>query len=232
MEIIAEIGQNHNGDMKLAFELIQAAKANGADVVKFQVFDVDKIFTKDGYEWYDYNCQTQLSRDQVLRLAQECRRCGIEFMASAFDAQRVAWLEEAVVKRHKIASRSIRDAEVLNAVIKTNKPIIASLGQWDEKDFPRIDSKAQVYFLYCVSKYPAQLEDLKLNSVDFTKYSGFSDHTIGITAAMAAFSRGADIIEKHFTLDKKMYGPDHSGSMTPQELSQLHEFRIQLKRCL
>ncbi|MBN1872023.1 MAG: N-acetylneuraminate synthase family protein [Candidatus Omnitrophica bacterium] len=218
--------------MKLAKDLILSAKENGADVAKFQVFDTDKVFGREGNDWYDYNCSTQLSRDDVRYLAEECRNAGIEFMASAFDAERVEWLEDVGVKRHKIASRSIRDKALLKAVIKTGKPIIASLGFWEDEDFPVIFKYSHVDYLYCVARYPAELEDLHLGSVDFDLYSGFSDHTTGITAAMIALSKGARIIEKHFTLDKNMYGPDHSCSMTPVELKRLHDFRCQLQRSL
>lgn len=232
IEIIAEIGQNHNGNIKLAKKLIHCAKENGADVAKFQVFDTDKLFGKKNNPWYEYNLRSQLSRKDVLELAKECKRADIEFMASVFDIERIEWLEEAQVKRYKIASRSIKDLELLKKIKETGKPIIVSLGQWHEDKFPRIASCGFIYFLYCVSKYPAKLEDLKFNSVDFNKYSGFSDHTVGTTASLIALSRGAKIIEKHFTLDKKMHGPDHSGSMTPKELKQINEFRLELKSCL
>lgn len=232
IELIAEIGQNHNGDMALARELILCAKNNGADVAKFQVFDVDAVFGKEGNEWYEYNRKAQLSREDVLWLSGECKKIGIEFMASVFDTERIQWLEEAEVKRYKIASRSIKDSLLLEAVAKTGKPIIVSLGHWKKEAFPNIHSSAPVSFLYCVSKYPAKLEELRLGLIDFAKYSGFSDHTIDITAAQIALSRGAKIIEKHFTLDKRMSGPDHACSMTPGELKRLHKFRLDIERCL
>jgi sialic acid synthase SpsE len=232
VEIIAEIGQNHNGDMGLAIELIRTAKANGADVAKFQVFDARALFPpREQNEWFDYNCATELTRDQVSRLADECARVGIEFMASVFDVERVGWLEDVGVKRYKIASRSIHDIPLLDALIATGKPLIASLGHWDKPEFPTLTAREPVKFLYCVSKYPTPLEALHLGSVDFGRYAGFSDHTVGLTAAMTALARGAVIIEKHFTLDTRSYGPDHAGSMTPANLERLHEFRTELKAC-
>lgn len=232
MEIIAEIGQNHNGDMDIAVELIRAAKKNGADVVKFQVYDAKKIFPKENYEWYEYNCRTELSRAQVELLAKECKEIGIEFIASVFDVERISWLEEIGVKRYKIASRSIFDKPLVDAIAKTKKPLIVSLGYWNSDEFPQINTMAKVDYLYCVPQYPAPLSELKLGSVNFTRYSGFSDHTLGITAAIVALSRGAKIIEKHFTIDRKMYGPDHICSMTPEELNLIHNFRLELKECL
>ena len=103
---------------------------------------------------------------------------------------------------------------------------------WDGAAFPQIASKGSVEFLYCVSKYPTEMSDLHFGKVDFTRYAGFSDHTIGIDAPMIALSRGARIIEKHFTLDKAMYGPDHSGSMTPPELTALSQFQASLAKAL
>lgn len=232
MEIIAEIGQNHNGDMALAFELIRAAKERGADAAKFQLFDAKKLFPKENNPWYDYNCKTELKKDQVRALAKECKEAGIEFLASVFDCERVDWLEEIGTGRYKIASRSIRDKELVDRLCATGKPLLVSLGMWKDADFPRFATRAKVDFLYCIPEYPAPLSKVKLASVDFNRYSGFSDHTTGINAAMAALSRGARIIEKHFTLDKKMYGPDHSGSMTPEELGQLCLFRDNLKEML
>jgi sialic acid synthase SpsE len=233
MEIIAEIGQNHNGDLNLAFELIHAAKENGADVAKFQLYDAKKLFTKKNNTWYRYNCQTEIKQQDLYRLAEECRKLDIEFMASVFDTDRVNWLEKVGVQRYKIASRSVRDLNLIKRIASTGKPIIVSLGMWDQQSLPEIKTAAPIHFLHCISKYPASLEDLKLKQVDFEeKISGISDHSIGITAGLVAFSRGARILEKHFTLDKNMYGPDHSCSMTPEELKVLSDFRHQISQCL
>ena len=232
MEIIAEIGQNHNGDMGLARELIHAAKENGADTAKFQVYQARALFPKEGNPWFEYNCQTELSRDGVLALARECAEVGIEFMASVFDVERVAWLEEAGVRRYKIASRSIREADLVQAVAATGKPVLASLGMWDKAEFPALDAPGGVGYLYCLAKYPAPLGELHLGSVDFNRYAGFSDHSVGIIAALTAFARGAGIVEKHFTLDKTMYGPDHEGSMTPAELGELSRIKEAIRTCL
>ena len=231
MEIIAEIGQNHNGDIKLALELIHYAKESGADSVKFQLFCARTLFPQDNNPWYDYNCKTELSKEQLYLIAEECKKADIEFLASPFDVERVDWLEEIGVKRYKIASRSIEDEKLIKTICKTGKPIIASLGMWEQTDFPDILSD-RVDFLYCISKYPTPLNELHLESVDFTKYSGISDHTLGISATVAALARGARIVEKHFTLDKEMYGPDHSCSITPDELKEIHRFRMEFQQLL
>lgn len=232
MEIIAEIGQNHNGDMALAVRLIRAAKEAGADVAKFQVYDAKALFPKENNPWYEYNLSTELSREQILFLAEECAKTGIEFMASVFSPELVPLLEDAGVRRYKVASRSVREGALMNALAATGKPLLVSLGMWDGPEFPTVPTSAPVGFLHCIARYPAPLEDLGLSRVDFTRYAGFSDHSEGITAAMAALARGAGIIEKHFTLDKNMYGPDHICSMTPDELRELCRFREELARCL
>lgn len=231
IEIIAEIGQNHNGDMALAKELIRHAKKAGADVAKFQLYDAKRLFPKENNPWYDYNLATEISKDDLYTLADECNAVGIEFMASVFDTERIEWLEAIEVKRYKIASRSIFDTDLITGLIQTQKPIIASLGHWKENSFPVINAK-KVDYLYCVSKYPTALSDLNLNTVDFKKYSGFSDHTIGISASQIAMAKGAWIIEKHFTSDKTMHGPDHSCSMDVDELKQLCHFRDDLLESL
>jgi sialic acid synthase SpsE len=230
-EIIAEIGQNHNGDIKLAKELIKVAKQSGADVAKFQVYNAKALFPpKSQNPWFDYNCLTELKRDDVFRLADYCAEIGIEFMASVFDLERIEWLEAVNVKKYKLASRSVADSELVSGIVSTGKPIIVSLGMWDEINFPEISSQGGVDFLYCVSKYPTPLSELKLSKVDFNKYAGFSDHTVGITAACASIVMGARILEKHLTLDKSAYGPDHACSMTPEDLASINAFRCEMEQ--
>jgi len=232
MEIIAEIGQNHNGDIDLALELIHKAKECGADAAKFQLYDAKALFPQENNEWYNYNLKTEISWNQLSVLAAGCKSVDIEMLVSVFDPERVHWAEGAGVMRYKIASRSIHDTELLRAVVLTGKPMIVSLGMWDGHKFPIIEGAKKLDFLYCVSKYPTSLSDVRLANVDFNAYSGFSDHSTGITAALAALARGARILEKHFTLDKNMYGPDHSCSMTPDELRRIHDFRSELAQCL
>jgi len=231
-EIIAEIGQNHNGDMDLAKKLIHECKRAGADVAKFQLYDARSLFPKEGNEWFDYNCKTELSRDQIRMLAQECDRAGIEFMASVFDIERIAWLEDVGMKRYKIASRSIFENDLIGAVAATGKPMLVSLGKWGRSGLPDIKASGGVHYLYCIAKYPPELSEVHLKKADFDVYAGFSDHTIGTAAAIAAMARGARVIEKHFTLDKSMYGPDHTGSATPQELAQMCAFRDDAEKIL
>ena len=132
-EVIAEIGQNHNGDMVLAKELIYAAKEAGANVAKFQLYDAKKLFERKNNDWYEYNCKTELSYVQVQELAEICEKVEIEFMASVFDCIRIGWLEEVGVKRYKLASRSIQEKSLIKEIANKGKPILVSLGMWDKK---------------------------------------------------------------------------------------------------
>lgn len=231
VEIIAEIGQNHCGSMWLAKKLIEEAWINDADVAKFQIYDTDKIMAKD-FEWYKTTKNAELTKDNVIELMDYCDTIGIEFLSSVFNADRVQWTEELGMKRYKIAARNNYsndncERELIDAISKTGKDIIFSLGWWTDKNLPSITTAGKVDFLYCISKYPTMPEDidwdafrLGLNNV----HSGFSDHTIGIEAAQKAIDLGAKIVEKHFTMDKRLYGPDHKGSMDPKELRALTDY--------
>jgi len=255
-EIICEIGINFQGDMGLAWKMIKKAKEAGADCAKFQLYDPEDILKPTWFSNVDWQAikASKLSFAQVLLLNSCCINEGIEFMASAFDLNRLNWLEDLYVKRHKIASRSIFDEEYVRAVQKTGKPYIVSMGWLDEDNvdvrlhslwlektgkenwfdvIKRLGFKTHdVKFLYCVSKYPSALSDLKNFPLTYhDDYNdGFSDHTPGVTAAIVALSRGAQIIEKHVTLDKDLPGPDHAGSITFDELKQICDFRDQLTK--
>jgi sialic acid synthase SpsE len=209
-KIIAEVGHNFLGSIRWAKDMIKEAKSCGADAVKFQLYDTDKI--KKYYQSrYSELKISELTFEDLLELKETADKCGIEFLASAFDTTRVQWLEKINVLSLKLASRSIFDRDLIVAMENTGKPIIASLGWWKEKEFPIIKN---AQFLYCISDYPAPpgLPD------DFERYDGLSDHSIGIETMEDAVRRGTKIIEKHFTLDKHLPGYDQSGSIDPQEL--------------
>jgi len=226
--IIAEIGLNHNGNMDIAKSLIDEAHSAGADIAKFQFFDISEYFGPE-FEWYDACMNARLNFDKASKLADYCDKVGIEFMSSVFNLEGVEWAKKLEMKRYKIASRCIKQKDLLEKVCETGKDMIVSLGMWDNANpnapLPtHIHSKGKLDYLYCVAKYPTLPEDIEFSKIDFkSKYSGFSDHTIGMNAALVAIARGAKIIEKHFTLSKKMHGPDHAGSMEPVELRQLVE---------
>jgi len=225
--IVAECGHNHNGNLKLAKAMIEEAKKCKADIVKFQLYDTDKI-----KKWYQSRYAelkfSELTFQEAKMLKEHADKVGIEFMASAFDEERVAWLEKLGVKRHKIASRSIYDTELIRAMEKTGKPIIASLGDWEGEGFPKIK---RAKFLYCVAEYPAYiLPEMFPERFEENGFYGFSDHTLGMEWAKTAVVRGAKIIEKHFTLDKRLPGHDQDGSADPTELKDFIQYVRQYQR--
>ena len=151
MEIIAEIGQNHNGDIKLAKELIYAAKENGADVAKFQIFNAKKLFSKQNNPWYQDNIKAELKIKDIMELNDTCKKVNIEFMASVFDSKFLKLTEKIKMKRYKIASRSIHDKNLVKKILSLKKPTIISLGFWNKKKLPFNRNKNQISYLYCVS---------------------------------------------------------------------------------
>jgi len=242
-EIIAEIGINHNGDMAIAKTLIKGCAHIGVDVVKFQLYDPDKLLNRQDFSYRDWEAikQSQLSYEKAKELKEECDRAGVEFMASAFDKERLEWLESLGVKRHKLASRSLADTSYCLEVFKTGKEIFISDGWFQAKklcSWPAgVDAPwERLKWMYCISEYPAPLH--KINFVEYGGpvfglywsyyYWGFSDHTIGTNAAKIAMALGAKAIEKHVTFSRKAPGPDHFCSITLAELRDLCAFRTDL----
>lgn len=221
MEIIAEIGQNWE-DLNFAKMLIGMAKKAGADTVKFQFYNTDLIYSPED-QWYSHARKCQLTKKDVASLMDECEVQGIGFLISVFDENRVRWCEELGVKRYKIACRSFFDKKLLNAVEATGKPVIQSVPY--NLKIPNHKRKNFKY-LYCVNEYPASADTVDILNIDFIEYDGFSDHTVGTAVPIMAMLQGANIIEKHFTVDKRLHGPDHKCSMTPAELSTIARFKL------
>lgn len=220
IEIIAEIGQNYDGDIGLARELIWQAAEAGASYAKFQVFDPRKIFSRNDNPWWDYNLRGELSRDDVEFLKSECDSANVQFLASAFDSERLGWLVDLGLCRVKIASRSIYDADLVVEASNKFDVVYLSMGWWQQRLLP-YPELTNLIRMHCVSQYPAPLTSFKFDEYKFEITPGFSDHSLGIAACLYAIARGATVIEKHFTHDKTAYGPDHSGSLDLPELKSL-----------
>ena len=238
IQIIAEIGISHGGNMELAKDMITIAKKMGADCVKFQLYEVDKLFPDkqiiaQGKNWYEEVKKTELIYEQVARLAAYCRTIDIEFMGSCYDLERLSWLEEVGVKRHKVGSRANKDIELIKAMTATNKPILISTNYPMDFYYPLSASDANLFVLYCIPHYPTELSELQFDKVDFNShYTGVSDHTRGVTAAKIALSRGCKILEKHFCLKRDDSNPDMICSITPEELKTLVKFAKKVEEVL
>lgn len=242
--IVAEAGVNHNGDPDLARELVKVAAKAGADAVKFQTFRAsDLVSPKAAKAEYqaaatgvgsqlDMLTALELSEDDHRRLMKECTLHNILFLSSPFDDESADMLERLGVAAFKVGSGELTNHPLLARLAAKRKPVILSTGMasLDEVtaavDAFREAEGHQFALLHCVSAYPANPADVNLRAMTtlqerFSLPIGYSDHTLGNEVAFAAVAMGACIIEKHFTLDRSMTGPDHQASATPDELADL-----------
>jgi N-acetylneuraminate synthase len=243
--IIAEAGVNHNGSLKLAEKLINAAKDAGADAVKFQTFHAEEIVslrTKKAVYQHRAKEKTQygmlkaleLSFDEFRELKKYCNNRSIEFISTPYDIKSVEFLNEMGVNRFKVASADIINKPLIEAIAKTKKQIILSMGMATlgeiERTISRINDfgNEDIVLLHCTTSYPTPYEQVNMNVLGMLKKAfglpvGYSDHTLGIEIPIMAVSLGAEVIEKHFTLDRTMEGPDHFASLEPDELKKMVE---------
>jgi N,N'-diacetyllegionaminate synthase len=243
--IIAEAGVNHNGSLEIAKQLVDAAKAAGADCVKFQTFVAGNIVSKNAQKaeyqkketgseesQYDMLKKLELSFEEFKDLHAYCKRQKIEFMSTAFDFDSIDFLESLGMGIWKIPSGDITNLPYLIKIAKLNKPIILSTGMSTMEETERAikilkeHGTGEVTVLHCTTEYPTPYEDVNLKAMlaireTFQVPVGYSDHTKGIEVPIAAVAMGAKVIEKHFTLDKNMVGPDHKASLEPQELRDM-----------
>ncbi len=270
--IIAEAGVNHNGDLNLAHELVDAAYEAGVDLVKFQTFKAEKIVTKNApkakYQkqttskdesQYEMLSKLELTKDMHYKLVSQCNALGIEFLSTAFDEDSLDFLvNDLGLKRLKIPSGEITNAPLVLKHAKTKCNLIVSTGMSNlseiesmlgvlafgfiddvskspsKEEFAKAYSsvegqnllKDKVTLLHCTSEYPTPINEINLKAINtlqsaFKLPVGYSDHSDGLIVPLAAVARGAEIIEKHFTLDKSMPGPDHQSSLEPFELKEM-----------
>lgn len=243
--VIAEMSANHNGDLQAAFRIIEAAAQAGADAIKIQTYRPDTItldsdlpdFVIEGGLWdgrrlYDLYDEAHTPWEWHKDLFSHAEQCGVTMFSSPFDSTAVDLLEDLNAPAYKIASFEAVDLSLIRYVASTGKPMIISTGMADEQEIGEAIQAAReggcqaLAILHCVSAYPAPPEDYKLRTlVDmqqrFGLVTGLSDHTLDNTTAIAAAALGANIIEKHFTLDRSGGGPDDSFSLEPDELRSL-----------
>ena len=245
--IIAEAGVNHNGDIGMACALIDAASDAGADLVKFQTFDADRLVTRDARK-ADYQMKMtaadESQRDMLKRLelspamhekliAHAAKR-GIEFFSTAFDLDSLDYLLGLGMSRIKVPSGELTNLPYLRKVGGTGKPVILSTGMANlgeiEAALAALEAagtpRNQITVLHCSTEYPAPMDEVNLQAMPtmgraFGVQFGYSDHTEGIEVAIAAVAMGASVIEKHFTLDRALPGPDHRASIEPKELVRM-----------
>lgn len=245
--IIAEAGSNHNRSLKQAYELIDVAAEAGADAVKFQTYSAEKLYSvktptmdylkknrllEKGQTVWDLIKRIEMPRDWHPKLAKYCKKKNIIFLSTPFDLEAVDELESVGMVCYKIASFEITHLPLIEKCARTKKPIIQSTGMADLNDIKIAleviykTGNRKVILLHCAINYPPKYEDLNLRAMDtmrgkFKVPVGFSDHTMEITSDIVAVARGANVIEKHFTLNRKLPGPDHPFALEPDELKNM-----------
>ena len=221
LTIISEIHPQHYGSMSEIKRMIIQSKIGGADIVKLQLYDSKKLWGDTKRSYLD------ITKDELFEINEFCKFQGIELSASVFDLKRVEWCAELNFKTYKIASRSVDDTELCEKIISLNKKTIVSLGMYDyQKKGKPFENNQNISYLYCVAKYPTPLSDIDMPDFNNSFFSGYSDHTIGISACLYAVSKGAKILEKHFSNSKAMNvetQQGHTGSMNMNDLFMIRE---------
>lgn len=243
--IIAEAGDNHNGDYDTALKLVDKAVEAGADCVKFQTFVTEQVISKlaekadyqkestgTGESQYEMVKKLELSFEQFRQIKKYCEQKKIIFLSTPFDLESIDFLQEIDIPFWKIPSGEITNLPYLEKIAHTGKDIIMSTGMCTMEEIQKAidilkkNGAGKITLLHCNTEYPTPYEDVNLRAMKtmaetFGVEVGYSDHTKGIEVPIAAVAMGAVVIEKHFTLDKNMPGPDHKASLEPDELKQM-----------
>ncbi len=243
--IIAEAGDNHNGNLANALKLVDQAAKAGADCVKFQTFVTEEVISRYA-EMAEYQKQNtgktesqfdmvkklELSFDEFRKIRGHCQKRGILFLSTPFDLPSIAFLNGMDMPFFKIPSGEITNYPYLKAIAETHKDVVLSTGMCTMEEIREAiallegNGAGRITLLHCNTEYPTPFEDVNLKAMEtmraaFNKEVGYSDHTLGIEVPIAAAAMGAVVIEKHFTLDRNMEGPDHKASLEPQELAAM-----------
>jgi len=246
--IIAEAGVNHNGDLQKALALVDAAAEAGADYVKFQTFKADKIvnpnaqkadYQKNNMQGEEYTQfgmlkKLEMGEDWYPVLIKRCKEKGIHFLSTGFDVDSIDFLNDLEIPFYKIPSGEITNKPYLQHIARKGKDIILSTGManlQEVKDAVKVIeaegiSRERITVLHCNTEYPSPMQDVNLLAMhhiarELDVKIGYSDHTLGIEVPIAAVALGAVVIEKHFTIDRTLPGPDHAASLEPDELKAM-----------
>lgn len=244
--IIAEAGVNHNGSLSIAKQMVDVAVEAGVDIIKFQTFKTERLVTmnakKAQYQKESYNEEgdtqfkmlkkLELSEDDFIELKQYCKNKNIMFLSTPFDLESIDFLNNLDIDIWKIPSGEITNYPYLVHIARTKKKVILSTGMCTMEDIDdalkvlKEHGTSEITLLHCNTQYPTPMQDVNLLAIQTLRDTyqvdvGYSDHTLGIEVSIAAVALGATVIEKHFTLDKNMQGPDHRASLEPKELKAM-----------
>ena len=253
--IIAEAGVNHNGSFDLACKLVDAAKKAGVNCIKFQTFKSQNLVSRKAQK-AEYQRDTtgegsqidmlrklELSFDEFLKLKDYCDKTDICFLSTPFDFESIEFLSSFDMPFWKVPSGEVTNYPYLVALAKTGKPVVMSTGMCEMSEIEaaikvlRDNGTKEIRLLHCNTEYPTPFEDVNLRALQtmreaFCLEVGYSDHTKGVEVPIAAVALGATIIEKHFTLDRNMEGPDHKASLEPDELATMVSCIRHIERAL
>jgi N,N'-diacetyllegionaminate synthase len=244
-EIIAEAGVNHNGSVEMALALVDSAKGAGAHIVKFQTYLVDDLVTRTAplapyqtvgsqhdSQW-DLLTQLSLERNDLLAIKRRCEKVGIEFLSTAFDVASLELLIDLGIHRIKIPSGEITNYPLLRRAAESGLPVLLSTGMSTFGDIegaldvldPNRRRRSDLIILHCTTAYPAPASEVNMSTLveireRFGYPVGYSDHTLGSIASIMAVASGAQVIEKHLTLDNNLDGPDHKASLEPSSFKK------------
>ncbi|MCB7480626.1 N-acetylneuraminate synthase [Christiangramia sediminis] len=247
--IIAEAGVNHNGNLETAKELVDKASIAGADFVKFQTFKASGLVTKSAERaaYQNYNTENSDSQYEMLKklelsedahniLIEYCKSKGIKFLSTGFDLDTLEFLNKLNIELFKIPSGEITNLPYLRKIASFKKPVIMSTGMASMQEVTEAFDvlvnaglkKENITIVHCNTEYPTPMDDVNLRAMnrigkELDVEIGYSDHTLGIEVPIAAVALGAKVIEKHFTLDRNLPGPDHRASLEPEELKLMVE---------
>ena len=244
--VIAEAGVNHNGSLDIAFAMVDAAASAGADYIKFQTFKTENLVTPSAFSatYQAKNCNAssqlemlrslELSEEDFIKIKKHCKLKNIGFLSTPFDLESLLFLKKLGMDFIKVPSGEITDLPFLRAIAETRTPVIVSTGMSEVSEISdalkvfenKGYGKSDIILLHCNTQYPTPYEDVNLRAMislreTFGYLTGYSDHTNGIEVPVAATALGAMVIEKHFTLNREMNGPDHAASLSPDELRQM-----------
>ena len=240
--ILAEIGLNHNGDMGLASEMVAAAADTGVDGVKFQSYFTEEFLHPSLREAFEIFKSCELRPDEFSRLKSQAESLGLEFISTPLTHSYVKILNEMGVPAFKVASCDMTYYDLIEEITMTGKPVVISTGMSNFEEIKELMTQNflkdyPIILLHCISNYPPKLEDVHLKAIlsfreEFKVPIGLSDHTLGTAVGVGATALGVQFIEKHFTIDRNLKGPDHKMSMLPEDMRRLVNDSSDLFRAL
>ncbi|MBR2044937.1 MAG: N-acetylneuraminate synthase [Agathobacter sp.] len=254
--IIAEAGVNHNGNIDIAKRLVDVAVQAGADYVKFQTFNSEKLASKyaEQAEYQKKNLnkeqsqldmlkKLELRKEDYIKLKEYCKAKDIGFISTPFDLDSISFLETLDMDFWKIPSGEVTNRPYLEAIAHTGRKVIMSTGMCELEEITdaievlESNGTSDIVLLHCNTQYPTPFEDVNLSAMRQIKSTtkkevGYSDHTVGVEVPIAAVALGATVIEKHFTLDRNMEGPDHKASLEPHELKVMVDAIRNIEKCV